>query len=496
MYGLAITGWVCLVLCVASMFFAADANRLVLHPVENMINKVEIIRDSPLSAVKMADEEFKAEESAKAKKRKYTRMMRSRSQLEGMDRIIGMFLCTPKTSGHQPMETVILEKTIIKLGSLLALGFGEAGANIINHIMTRADTAGVNAMIPGQRVECIVGFARILNFSVATEVLQSRVMTFVNQVAEIVHGIVDEFHGAANRNNGDTFLLIWRTTGLPVEKVHHLADLSIVSFSKTLGALHQSDVLASYRGHPGLQQKLGSNYRVGLSFGLHCGWAIEGAVGSEFKIDASYLSPNVAIASTVEQVTQMYGVSILTSESVIRLCTQEVAAKCRLVDRVLVSGSANPLQLYTVDLDYSVLAIQQRMNVPLVWNTRQRFKARQFLECEKISKLRDDMATVNLFDGDPVIAAMRKSYSVEFFNHFKMGYQNYIAGEWPVAKRMFERTRYMLGFRDGPSAALLNFMEWHMYVAPDGWQGIRELSQQYSNTPGSQVQQAKGKMSL
>ena len=31
------------------------------------------------------------------------------------------------------METAILEKTIIKLGSLLALGFGEAGANIIGH---------------------------------------------------------------------------------------------------------------------------------------------------------------------------------------------------------------------------------------------------------------------------------------------------------------------------------------------------------------------------
>ena len=32
--------------------------------------------------------------------------------------------------------------------------------------------------------------------------------------------------------------------------------------------------------------------RVNLSFGLHAGWAIEGAVGSEFKIDASYVSPN------------------------------------------------------------------------------------------------------------------------------------------------------------------------------------------------------------
>lgn len=38
-------------------------------------------------------------------------------------------------------------------------------------------------------------------------------------------------------------------------------------------------------------------YNVKMGFGLHSGWAIEGAIGSEFKIDASYLSPNVNMAS-------------------------------------------------------------------------------------------------------------------------------------------------------------------------------------------------------
>ena len=55
------------------------------------------------------------------------------------------------------------------------------------------------------------------------------------------------------------------------------------------------------------------NYRVKMGYGLHVGWAIEvfkklsylkGAIGSEFKIDASYLSPNVNMASTLEGVTK------------------------------------------------------------------------------------------------------------------------------------------------------------------------------------------------
>ncbi len=44
-------------------------------------------------------------------------------------------------------------------------------------------------------------------------------------------------------------------------------------------------------------QRLGPHYQVKMGFGLHIGWAIEGAIGSEYKIDASYLSPNVNMAS-------------------------------------------------------------------------------------------------------------------------------------------------------------------------------------------------------
>ncbi|CAK0805551.1 unnamed protein product, partial [Prorocentrum cordatum] len=46
-------------------------------------------------------------------------------------RLEGLLACDCASKNSQVLETVILEKTIIKLGSLLVLGFGEAGANII-----------------------------------------------------------------------------------------------------------------------------------------------------------------------------------------------------------------------------------------------------------------------------------------------------------------------------------------------------------------------------
>merc|ERR1719412_2173581 len=171
-----------------------------------MIKRVEAIRDDPLVAMRMADEEFKAEEilMAKLAKKGKERVRKA------VDDLIHCKACTRDVP--EPMETVILEKTIIKLGSLLALGFGEAGANIIGANMQNADSGGVDAMVDGTRVECVIGVTRVRDFSTATEVLQAKVMTFVNQIAEIVHGVVDEFHGAANKNSGDTFLMIWRTS--------------------------------------------------------------------------------------------------------------------------------------------------------------------------------------------------------------------------------------------------------------------------------------------
>ena len=39
--------------------------------------------------------------------------------------------------------------------------------------------------------------------------------------------------------------------------------------------------------------------------------AIEGAIGSEFKIDASYLSPNVNMASRLQAASPQFGVHLL-----------------------------------------------------------------------------------------------------------------------------------------------------------------------------------------
>ena len=76
-----------------------------------------------------------------------------------------------------------------------------------------------------------------------------------------------------------------------------------------------------------------------MGFGLHVGWAIEGAIGSEFKIDASYLSPNVNLASRLEAATKQFGTTLLLSGEFARLLSPAVHARCRQIDCVTVKGA-------------------------------------------------------------------------------------------------------------------------------------------------------------
>jgi class 3 adenylate cyclase len=58
--------------------------------------------------------------------------------------------------------------------------------------------------------------------------------------------------------------------------------------------------------------------QVRMGFGLHAGWAIEGAVGSLQKVDATYLSPHVNMAARLETSSKQYGVPLLASQ--VRWC--------------------------------------------------------------------------------------------------------------------------------------------------------------------------------
>lgn len=101
------------------------------------------------------------------------------------------------------------------------------------------------------------------------------------------------------------------------------------------------------------------NFCVKMGFGMHLGWSIEGAIGSVFKIDASYLSPNVNMASKLEEKTKDYGVIIVLSGDFVEYLSPETREATRIIDIIHIDNEKD-LYLYTIDLDVSALKIEEK----------------------------------------------------------------------------------------------------------------------------------------
>ena len=78
--------------------------------------------------------------------------------------------------------------------------------------------------------------------------------------------------------------------------------------------------------------RFGTMKRPYVTFGLHLGSAISGAIGSDNKIDACYLSPNLTVALRLQELTKVYDMQIILSEPLYNLMSLKARTTLRKID--------------------------------------------------------------------------------------------------------------------------------------------------------------------
>ena len=152
----------------------------------------------------------------------------------------------------------------------------------------------------------------------------------------MVHGVTDSYEGSANKNVGDAFLLSW-SIDMKGEEIHQMnkldihdvgslshqlpniktdmADKALFSVQKMCAIIAEEtqfvDGISPKRIHQLNMKKL---IHVRLGFGLHFGRAVQGAIGSDRKLDVTYISSNVELAEWCEGSTKTYGVNLLMTK--------------------------------------------------------------------------------------------------------------------------------------------------------------------------------------
>jgi len=446
------TFFLCVFMVSTILTLNSDFNNLLVFPLERMMETVAVLSQNPLNMFKA---EYQTKTFEMGKKRRWWGV--------GKD--------------YARAEIRILENAFCKIGVMLALVYGSAGSEMITSSL-RSDT-GFTPIIRGREILAIFCFAKIGSFPDLLDTLGPNVLKYMHLVSRLVHSQSEKYNGCVNRNLGDSYLLVWKFPDEDVvvvrrkfvvnahsDHVRQTTSLALLSAIKSIYKVVKSSALRPYYQDSELHALTGSLHPE-LTFGFHVGWAYEGPIGSMFKIDASYLSPNVNIASRVESACKQYGVKVLCSEEFVVRLDSTVQTYLRHIDTVTLKGVHLPLELHCFDLDTSGLVKLSRAKPTKHRIERQRRKLQAAMD--------NGLFRVQaLFTISEDLSLMRQPYTAAFLRSFGEAVKMYLAGDWMKVREGLEAA---LESRpgDGPSRNLWEFLQSGGWVAPKEWQGFREL---------------------
>jgi hypothetical protein len=274
--------------------------------------------------------------------------------------------------------------------------------------------------------------------------------------------------------------------------IQSFTDRALLGLLKSFAGIHRDRKLRGWRTDFRCSGGVGA-FTANVIYGMDAGWAVEGAVGSEYKIDATYLSPHVNMASRMMSATKQYGVTILLSQAVEELLSKNARDKLRHLDTVYVKGSSVAQRIFTYDA---------------------RFQGVDFFLFERPPDQADIEAesyTPNIWDVDQDLRAMRQHVTDDFMAKFREGVEQYQEGNWKSAieilqeaddlmiqavieqgyvdfdlagleEEVFNRkacneevTRIRNEIGDGSCKCLIQFMQRRNATAPADWHGVRKL---------------------
>jgi adenylate cyclase len=198
--------------------------------------------------------------------------------------------------------------------------------DVIDQFMSRPESM----LIGDSRILAVLftdirGFTRISE-SMAPEQIVESLNTYFTEMVDIIlnrKGIVDKYIGDA----------IMAFFGAPVK---HEDDV----FQAVQSGFDMLETLKTFNKHQAKRKR--PQFRIGI--GLNYGLVTIGNIGSEKKMDYTVIGDMVNLASRLEELTKIYDVPFLISESVYSKVKNEVP--CRMVDKVMVKGKTQGTRIF------------------------------------------------------------------------------------------------------------------------------------------------------
>jgi adenylate cyclase len=206
---------------------------------------------------------------------------------------------------------------------------------VVDHVMAHPERLALG----GERRRVTVLFTDLEGFTALTERLGAEQVTrILNLHFTGATGIVKRHAGTVNRFIGDAIMAMW---GAPMDDPRQ-------ALHAVLAACEMQEDLARLRSRLEAEGLPAIRMRIGI----HTCMAVVGNLGSSDRFDYTAIGDGVNLAARLEAVNKLYGTGILLSADTMALL--EGTPSTRLVDRVIVKGKSEPVDIYTPSADARV----------------------------------------------------------------------------------------------------------------------------------------------
>ncbi len=199
--------------------------------------------------------------------------------------------------------------------------------DVVSHLIKHPDTLSLK----GEEKELSVFFCDIRGFTSIAETMDSQELgNFMNIYLTRMSRIIMENNGTVDKFIGDAIMAFW---GAPTTEENH-----------ALKAVHAAIDLKEELNQIQLSFTDKSIPKINVGIGVNSGPMSVGNFGSQDRFDYTVMGDNVNLASRLEGANKNYGTTILISESTRDLVKDNIF--CRYVDKVIVKGRQEPVDLY------------------------------------------------------------------------------------------------------------------------------------------------------
>ena len=133
------------------------------------------------------------------------------------------------------------------------------------------------------------------------------------------------------------------------------------------------------------------------------------------KVDASYLSPHVNLASRLEAATKQFRVPLLMSEAFVKGLTGSTQSNCRRVDSVTFKGSSEPMHIFHYDAEPFDALVKPHEGLE------------ELLEECDAQRCDAERAGVDLAEVSSLLASQKVALARQVY---EMGFLSYMDGNW------------------------------------------------------------------